>query len=95
VSDKTYHRYFYEVPAKDVLPDRTGYDPDAGFSVWFISGRVMRRISDRVSVAAYGRWENLSFAAYVDSPLVKNENNFILGIAAIWQIKESETRVMN
>ncbi len=93
VSDKTYHRYFYEVPAKDALPGRPAYDPDAGFSVWMLSGRVIRRINDRFSLAGYGRWENLAHAAYADSPLVKDENNFMIGCAVIWKIKESKTRV--
>jgi MipA family protein len=93
ISDKKYHRYFYEVPERDALAQRPAYDPDAGFSVWFISGRVMRTISDRISVAAYGRWENLSLAAYEDSPLVKDENNFIIGCAVIWKIMTSKTRV--
>ncbi len=37
--------------------------------------------------------ENLSFAAYEDSPLVKDENNFIIGCAVIWKIMTSKTRV--
>lgn len=90
VSDKTYHRYFYRVSAEDALPARPAYDPSEGFSVWMISGRVLRRIDDRFSVAGYCRWENLSLAAYADSPLVNDENNFIMGFAAIWKIKESE-----
>lgn len=89
-SDRKYHRYFYEVPAADARPGRPAYDPDPGFSVWFVSGRLMRNITDRVSVAAYGRWENLAWAAYADSPLVTAENNVIAGLALIWKIMESE-----
>jgi outer membrane scaffolding protein for murein synthesis (MipA/OmpV family) len=91
--DRKYHRYFYEVPLTDATPNRPAYDPDPGISAFILSFRLIRDINTRVSIAGYTRWENLSKAAYRKSPLVKEKNNFIVGGALIWTIKQSETLV--
>ncbi|MFO7964845.1 MAG: MipA/OmpV family protein [Desulfobacterales bacterium] len=88
-SDKSLHEYFYEVPPKDARPGRPAFEPDAGLSVLSLSGRIIRRISERLSFAGYVRWEYVSPAAYADSPLVQDDHNFFIGCAAIWKLKES------
>jgi MipA family protein len=89
-ADATFHRYFYEVTAADARPDRPAYRPGKGFSGLTVSGRLIYAITDRLSLAGYGRWENVSWAAYTDSPLVKEKNNFIVGAAVIWTLLTSD-----
>jgi MipA family protein len=89
-ADDRYHRYFYEVKPDEAGPERPAYRPGAGFSGLTFSARVMYVLNAQVSLAGYGRWENSSLAIYRDSPLVKRENNFILGAAAIWTLLTSE-----
>jgi outer membrane scaffolding protein for murein synthesis (MipA/OmpV family) len=91
-ADSTYHRYFYAVEPADALPDRPVYRPEKGFSGLTLSGRLIYAMTDRLSLAGYSRWENVSWAAYTDSPLVKEENNFIVGVALVWTLITSEAR---
>lgn len=93
MADKKYHRYFYEVPLANALPERPAYCPDEGISALFFSCRLSREINHHLSIGGYARWENMSFAAYKNSPLVEEENNFIIGCALVWTIKESKKRV--
>jgi MipA family protein len=91
-ADSTYHRYFYAIDAAEARPERPAYRPKKGFSGATFSVRLIYAMTDRLSVAGYGRWENVSRAAYTDSPLVKEKNNVIVGAAMIWTIMVSEAR---
>jgi len=93
MADRNYHDYLYKVSVKDVTPERPAYSPDTGISALMFSLRLIRKINDRVSVAGYARWENMSLAVYKESPLVKEENNWIAGCALVWTLKESKTSV--
>lgn len=93
ITDKKYNSYFYEVPPENSLPERPAYSPDGGFAGIMFSLRLIRDLNDKISAAGYGRWENVSWAVYKSSPLVKKDNNFIIGGAFIWTIKESKEMV--
>lgn len=89
-ADRDYHATFYDVSPEHVLPNRPAYNAEGGYSGFSLSANAVKKINDRWSVGAYYRWDNQSGAAYADSPLVKIDNNHILGIALIWKITESK-----
>ncbi len=92
-SNSELHGYYYDVPREDVRPDRPLYDSDGGYSGFSVSASMSKKLSDRFSLGFYSRWENLSGAAYEDSPLVKQEDNFTVGAALVWTIAKSKTLV--
>lgn len=86
----TYNNYFYEVEPAYATANRPAYRADGGYAGFSFSMNASKRISDHWAVGAYYRWDNLSGAAYHDSPLVRTENNHIFGCALIWKIHRSE-----
>ena len=44
----------------------------------------------RFWVGAFARYDNLSGAAFVDSPLVKDKESFMVGIGVAWILMESK-----
>ncbi|MCU0858427.1 MAG: MipA/OmpV family protein [Pontiellaceae bacterium] len=91
--NRDYAGYFYDVSPADATPSRPAYQADGGYAGFSFSVNATKRISERWMVAAYYRWDNLSGAACADSPLVKTENNHIIGCALIWKIHRSEEKV--
>lgn len=89
-ANRDFHATFYDVGSADVLPNRPAYNSKGGYSGFSISANAVKKLNDRWSLGAYYRWDNLSGTVYADSPLVKTENNHILGVALIWKIAESE-----
>lgn len=85
-----YHDYFYRVDSQYARPGRPAYDAEGGYSGFALSANAVKKLTDRWSVGAYYRWDNVSGAVYEDSPLVKTENNHTIGLALIWTILESE-----
>jgi outer membrane scaffolding protein for murein synthesis (MipA/OmpV family) len=94
-ADAGYNGYFYDVSESEVLPDRARYQSEGGYGGWALSGFLVRELTPALSISLYGRWDNLDGAVYEDSPLVKRENNFVIGTAVIWRIAVSRQRVRN
>ncbi len=92
-SDAEYHDYFYGVDDDEARPGRPAYEADAGYAGLGLSSSILYRITQRLSLSAYGRWGNIAGAAFDDSPLVETENNYTVGAAVIWTIFESDERV--
>lgn len=89
-ANREYNDYIYSVDLSDATAFRPAYNADGGYAGFSLSANVVKKLNDRCAVGAYYRWDNLSGTAYADSPLVKTENNHILGIALIWKIFESK-----
>lgn len=89
-TDRDYNAYFYDVPERQALPDRPAYRASGGYGGFFLSGQLMRILTERVSISGYARWENCSGAAFEDSPLVETQNNFSLGAMLIWTALRSK-----
>ncbi len=89
-ANREYNSFLYDVDREYALPERPAYRADGGYTGFSLSANAVRKLNDRWSVGAYYRWDNLSGTAYADSPLVKTENNHILGLALIWKFAESE-----
>ncbi len=92
-ADQNYNSYFYDVEPVYATASRPAYRADGGYAGFSFSMDVSKKISDSWSIGAYYRWDNISGAVYNDSPLVKTENNHIIGCALIWNIYRSEKKV--
>lgn len=90
LSNSTYHRYFYGVRPEDAAAERPTYRPSGGYAGCSISASGSRQLTDNLTLGAYYRHDNISGAAYVDSPLVRTENNTIIGCALIWRLFRSK-----
>ncbi len=91
-ADQTYHRYFYGVRSEDAAADRPAYSPSGGYGGCSISVSGSRQFTDDIALGAYYRYDNISGAAYIESPLVRTENNYTIGLAMIWRLYRSEQR---
>ncbi len=92
-SDQSYNRYFYDVAASEANPSRPAYRSRGGLGGFSLSFSAHKKFSDRWSVGAFYRWDNISGARFRDSPLVKVDNNHVFGCALIWKIHQSDTVV--
>ncbi len=91
-ADAEFHRYFYEVEPRYALADRPAYSPGGGYSGFSLSANAIKKLNRRLTLGVYYRWDNLAGTVYEDSPLVKTENNHIVGVALIWNIHKSERK---
>lgn len=87
-----YHDYFYEVTPAFATADRPAYSPGGGYSGSRITVAMQRRFP-RFWLGLFARYDNLSGAAFADSPLVRTKDYFIMGIGVTWIAAESSTRV--
>lgn len=86
------HDYFYSVNSRHVTPDRPAFDARAGYSGSQLTVSLSKRFS-RFWLGAFARWDNLGGAAFLDSPLVMQENYFAAGVGVAWILKESSIKV--
>ena len=92
-ADSRFHSYFYDVDREYVRPERPYYKSSSGYSGFSLAGTLQKKLTHNLSLGFYSRWDNISGAVYDDSPLVKRDNNFIVGTALIWKIAESKKMV--
>lgn len=92
-SNSKLHSYFYDVRQEHVRPNRPFYKSGSGYSGFSMAGALQKKLTDKLSLGFYSRWDNVSGAVYEDSPLVTSNNNFIFGTALIWKIAESKKQV--
>ncbi len=88
-ADQTYHRYYYGVRPEEAAPGRPAYSPFGGYAGCSIAASCSRQLTDNLAVGIYYRHDNIAGAAYADSPLVKTENNHVIGCAVIWRFFRS------
>lgn len=91
-ADRDFHRYFYEVEPRHAANDRPAYSPDGGYSGFSLSANATHKLNRNLTLGVYYRWDNLAGTAYEDSPLVKTENNHVVGLALIWNVHRSEKK---
>ncbi len=82
--------YVYDVAAEYATAERPEYHADGGYAGFSFSANAVKKLNDRWFAGLYYRWDNSSATAFADSPLVKTENNHIIGFALIWRIAESD-----
>jgi MipA family protein len=91
-ADRRYHQYFYNVDPQYATPTRPAYTAHGGYSgtqfIWALSKRYPGYWS-----GGFMKWDDLSRAAFVDSPLVTSKRYFTIGWAITWILDRSDTMV--
>lgn len=89
-ADTRYHDYFYEVNPQYVTSARSEYHPGGGYSGSRIT-LTIARYTRHYFFGAFARFDDLSSAAFVDSPLVETRHYFVTGLAFAWTFLASKT----
>jgi len=91
--DKKLHDYYYSVDSSETLIDRPSYQAKSGYSgaALDLSYRIQPKPSH--SVVGFLRYDNLEGAKFIDSPLVKQNDNISLGLIYIYRFKASKQMV--
>ena len=91
-SDKRYHRYFYNVAPEYATATRPAYNAHGGYSgTQFIVASSKRHKGHWMG--GFMKWDNLSGAAFENSPLVKSQQYFTIGFAMTWVFDKSDKMV--
>lgn len=85
-----YHRYFYSVEEQFVTDTRPLYQARAGYSGTLFKAGLRRRVGN-LFLAGTLRYDNLSHAEFVDSPLVETRNYLSLSLGVAWIFWQSST----
>jgi len=88
-SDSRYHGYIYDVDNGDVAPGRPFYQSSSGYTGSRFSIAGKRRFGNWVT-GINMRYYNLSGAANIDSPLVKQKDYVTVGFYIAWLFYQSE-----
>lgn len=91
--DAGYHRYFYRVDPAYATPERPAYSAEGGYGGFYASASMQYELGPRLAIGCYTRWDNVGGAAFADSPLVRQDNNFTVGAALIFKPWRSKTLV--
>lgn len=90
--DKRQHAYYYTVAPQFATADRPAYEASAGYAGMQTLVALSKRFP-KYWVGGFVRYDNLSGATFVDSPLVRQKDYFAAGVAITWVFGESSTRV--
>lgn len=90
-ADEEYHDYFYEVAPQYETASRSSYDAKDGYSGSRLTFTLSKRFN-KLYFGLFARYDDLSGASFMDSPLVKQEDSFMVGAALSWVFKESAKR---
>lgn len=86
------HEYYYEVAPQFATADRPRFSPSGGYSGTAAIAGVSRRF-DRFWAGAFLRYDNLSGAAFEDSPLAETDHALSTGFAIAWIFAQSKKMV--
>jgi len=86
-----FHNRFYAVSSKDVNPTRSYFHSVAGYSGTQFSVLLSKRINDFL-IMPFLRYDYLDKAVYTDSPIYKNPNFVMFGMAFIWYFSHSDKK---
>jgi outer membrane scaffolding protein for murein synthesis (MipA/OmpV family) len=78
--DRRYNEVFYKVAASEATPERPAYQPGGGRAGGYLQGVATRRFGPWW-VGGFVRWDTLRGATFIDSPLVRQRENWSAGIA--------------
>lgn len=83
IADARYHQYFYGVDSAFARPDRPAYQAHGGYAGTQFIASLSKRF-DRFWVGGFMKYDNLSGAAFEDSPLVRTQSALSGGVALTW-----------
>lgn len=91
-ASRNFHAYYYDVAPGDVRPGREQYRAPGGYSGTALRMGGARRYG-QLWVGAFVQYDNLSGAAFEDSPLVETKHAVAVGFGLSWVIRQSEAVV--
>jgi outer membrane scaffolding protein for murein synthesis (MipA/OmpV family) len=91
-ADRRYHAYFYSVAERFATATRSFYQADSGYAGTQFITALSKRFP-KFWVGAYARYDSLSGATFIDSPLVQRKSYVSGGIGISWIISQSSQLV--
>lgn len=88
-ASEEYHDYFYEVKPQYVTAKRSAYNASSGYSGSRFTLTLSKRF-DNIFFGLFTRYDDLSGVTFINSPLVKQKNSLMVGVALSWVFKESK-----
>lgn len=85
---RRYHSYFYDVSTADSISTRPTYNASKGYSGSRITLLVDKKFN-KFSIIGLLRYDMLSNAVFMDSPLIERSDNLSAGLVIMWQIAKS------
>lgn len=89
---RNFHRYYYDVDPQYATAERPAYSTNGGYSGTSFSLSTSKRYT-RMRIGAYLRYDDLTNAEFIDSPLVTTDQAVVAGVAIGWQLGESRKDV--
>ena len=88
-ASEAYHDYFYEVESQYATVNRATYNAKSGYSGSRFTFSMSKRF-DKIYFGLFAKYDYLKGATFFDSPLVKQDDSLILGVALSWVFKKSD-----
>ena len=90
-ASEDYNNYFYKVAPQYETASRPSYNAQAGYSGSRITATFSKRF-DKIFFGLFARYDNLSDATFIDSPLIRQKDSFTVGAVLSWVFKSSKTQ---
>jgi MipA family protein len=91
-ADRKFHSYYYGVDSAYATAGRPAYQAHGGYAGWRAVAATSRRFGN-AWVGAFARYDNLSGAAFDDSPLVRRKSAVTFGFGVSWILATSSELV--
>ncbi len=91
-ADRAYDRYYYEIAPDYATAGRPAYRARGGYGGTEVLFSTSRKFP-RFWVFAFARYDTLSGASFVDSPLVRSRGYWLGGVGFAWMIGHSDRYV--
>jgi MipA family protein len=88
-TDSIYNNYFYGVDRQYATSRREQYAADGGYAGFSLSSSLYKALTPKLAIGCYARWNNLNGAAFEESPLVRDNNNYSVGSMVVWKLAVS------
>jgi len=88
-ASRRYHNYFYTVADEYATATRSVYQATKGNSGSHITLSMSKHF-EKLSVIGFARFDWLSKATFIDSPLIERNNNLNIGFIVTWRVAESK-----
>ncbi len=92
-ADRDYHNYYYAVTPSFVTATRGEYYASSGYSGARTTLTIRKKITDKIRIGAFARFDTLKNAAFEESPLVSTKHYRAVGMALIWMFSQSDEMV--
>jgi MipA family protein len=86
-----YHAFYYDVQSSEVRADRPEYHATGGYGGWALSGGLQTEFG-RQNLGVFVRMSGIENSAFANSPLVKQNRNYSVGLFWAWVFTTSDER---